>query len=42
LGLQLATIHNLAYYSWLMREARQAILADRFQEWKTMQLHALS
>jgi queuine tRNA-ribosyltransferase len=42
LGLQLATIHNLAYYSWLMSEARKAILADRFQEWKTMQLHALS
>jgi queuine tRNA-ribosyltransferase len=34
LGLQLATIHNLSFYLWLMSEARNAILAHRFQVWK--------
>jgi queuine tRNA-ribosyltransferase len=29
-ALQLATIHNLAFYHWLMREARKAILAGDF------------
>ncbi|MBI2619410.1 MAG: tRNA guanosine(34) transglycosylase Tgt [Ignavibacteriales bacterium] len=34
LALQLATIHNLAFYFWLMREARTAILNKRFHPWK--------
>ena len=34
LGLQLASIQNLAFYLWLMREARQAILEDRFASFK--------
>jgi queuine tRNA-ribosyltransferase len=34
LGLQLATIHNLSFYLWLMSEARNAILAHRFPAWK--------
>ncbi len=34
LGLQLATIHNLAFYFWLMREARQAIVEQRFDFWR--------
>lgn len=34
LGLQLASIQNLAFYLWLMREARQAILEDRFEGFK--------
>ncbi len=34
LGLQLATHQNLAFYLWLMAEARAAILADRFMPWK--------
>ncbi len=35
LALQLATIHNLAFYLWLMREARAAILDSRFHPWKS-------
>lgn len=34
LGLQLASQQNLAFYCWLMREARAAIEADRFAAWK--------
>jgi len=35
LALQLATIHNLTFYLWLVRTARQAILDDRFATWKS-------
>ena len=31
---RLATIHNLHYYLTLMREAREAILEDRYAEFK--------
>ncbi len=34
LGLQLASIHNLAFYLWLVGEARQHILAGDFKSWK--------
>jgi queuine tRNA-ribosyltransferase len=34
LALQLATIHNLSFYLWLMREAHKAIQQRRFAEWK--------
>jgi queuine tRNA-ribosyltransferase len=34
LGLQLASIHNLAFYLWLVREARAHILDDSFRSWK--------
>jgi queuine tRNA-ribosyltransferase len=34
LALQLATIHNLTFYLWLVREARKNILADTFGPWK--------
>jgi queuine tRNA-ribosyltransferase len=34
LGLQLATIQNLTFYIWLMREARKAILRNEFSSWK--------
>jgi len=34
LGLQIASLQNLALYSWLMREARSAIAANRFVQWK--------
>lgn len=34
LGRQIATIHNLGFYLWLMREARKHILAGDFREWK--------
>jgi len=38
LGLQLATLHNLSYYQWLMRNARQAIREGRYHDWKEGQL----
>jgi queuine tRNA-ribosyltransferase len=32
---QIATLHNLAFYLWLVTEARQQILAGTFSFWKT-------
>jgi len=34
LGKQIATIHNLGFYMWLVREARQHIIAGDFRIWK--------
>ena len=34
LGKQIATIHNLGFYMWLVREARKRILAGDFESWK--------
>ncbi|WP_343488386.1 tRNA guanosine(34) transglycosylase Tgt [Allomuricauda sp. d1] len=34
LGRQIATIHNLGFYLWLVREARKRILAGDFLDWK--------
>ena len=34
LGKQIATIHNLGFYLWLVREARKHILAGDFYSWK--------
>lgn len=34
LGKQIATIHNLGFYLWLVREARKHILAGTFTAWK--------
>ena len=34
LAIQIATIHNLAFYLWLVKEARRQILAGTFSEWK--------
>lgn len=34
LGLQIASVQNLTFYLWLMREARQAIQDGRFESWK--------
>ena len=36
LGKQIATIHNLGFYLWLVREARKRILAGDFSTWKNM------
>ncbi len=36
LGRQIASIHNLGFYLWLVREARNHILAGDFGAWKTM------
>ncbi|SHE86449.1 tRNA-guanine transglycosylase [Psychroflexus salarius] len=34
LGLQIASIHNLGFYLWLVREARQQIIDGTFKPWK--------
>ena len=34
LGKQIATIHNLGFYLWLVREARERILAGDYASWK--------
>jgi queuine tRNA-ribosyltransferase len=34
LALQIASIHNLAFYLWLVKEARKHILAGDFTTWK--------
>tara|TARA_B100000795_G_scaffold34154_1_gene22507 strand:+ start:4839 stop:5969 length:1131 start_codon:yes stop_codon:yes gene_type:complete len=36
LGRQIATIHNLGFYLWLVREARKHILAGDYTPWKNM------
>ncbi|MFA9189568.1 tRNA guanosine(34) transglycosylase Tgt [Flavobacterium sp. FBOR7N2.3] len=36
LGKQIATIHNLGFYMWLVREARKHIIAGDFRSWKEM------
>ena len=36
LGKQIASIHNLGFYLWLVREARNHILAGDFIEWKNL------
>lgn len=35
LGAQIASIHNLTFYLWLVKEARRKIEEGTFQEWKT-------
>ena len=34
LGKQIATLHNLGFYLWLVKEARKHILANTFSSWK--------
>lgn len=34
LGAQIASIHNLSFYLWLVRQAREHIVAGDFLEWK--------
>jgi queuine tRNA-ribosyltransferase len=34
LAAQIATIHNLGFYLWLVKEARAQIIAGSFREWK--------
>ena len=34
LGKQICTIHNLAFYMWLVRESRKHILVGDFVSWK--------
>jgi queuine tRNA-ribosyltransferase len=42
LGLQIASIHNLSFYLWLMREARTHIMNGDFVSWKNSMVKQLS
>ena len=42
LGLQIASIHNLAFYLWLVGEARKHIIAGDFSIWKSGMVTQLS
>lgn len=41
LGLTIASVHNLAFYLYLVKEARKHILAGDFVEWKNKQIPLL-
>jgi queuine tRNA-ribosyltransferase len=41
LGAQIASIHNLAFYLWLVEEARNQIIAGTFTEWKNKMIKQL-
>ena len=42
LALQVASIHNLAFYIWLVKEARQHIIEGDFTSWKRVMVQQLS
>lgn len=42
LAMQIASIHNLAFYLWLVKEARRHILAGDFVSWKKEMLTRVS
>lgn len=42
LGKQIATIHNLGFYMWLVREARKHIIAGDFYDWKEKMVKQMS
>lgn len=42
LGMQIASIHNLHFYLWLVGEARKHIIAGDFAEWRDIMLPIVS
>ena len=42
LGRQIATIHNLAFYIWLVRESRKQIINGDFLKWKTKMISSMN
>ncbi|NLX81727.1 MAG: tRNA guanosine(34) transglycosylase Tgt, partial [Proteiniphilum sp.] len=42
LGLQIASIHNLAFYLWLVQEARKHIIEGDFHTWKPMMIERVT
>lgn len=42
LGLQIASIHNLAFYLWLVQEARKHIIEGDFYTWKPMMIERVT
>jgi len=41
LGAQIATLHNLHFYLWLVKEAREKIISGEFYEWKNQMVKVL-
>ena len=41
LGAQIASLHNVAFYIWLVAEARKQIEKDTFAEWKNVMIKKL-
>jgi len=42
LGAQIATLHNLHFYLWLVAQAREKILAGEFYAWKEKMVKVLA
>lgn len=42
LGKQICTLHNLSFYLWLVRQAREHIIAGDFATWKEKMVHQLN
>jgi queuine tRNA-ribosyltransferase len=38
LGPMIATVHNLGFYLWLVKEARKHIIEGDFTSWRDMML----
>jgi queuine tRNA-ribosyltransferase len=42
LGAQIATLHNLSFYLWLVQEARSRIIDGSFTEWKNKMVKTIA
>lgn len=42
LAMQIASIHNLAFYLWLVGEARKHIIEGDFKQWKTEMIESVT
>jgi len=42
LAAQIASIHNLGFYLWLVKEAREQIIQGNFREWKNKMVQQVS
>ena len=41
LGAQIASLHNLHFYLWLVKQAREKIIAGSFYDWKEKMIKVL-
>ena len=42
LGAQIASVHNLTFYLWLVKEARKHILEGDFASWKAVMMNKVT
>ena len=42
LAAQIASLHNIGFYLWLVGQAREHIIAGDFTEWKSIMVEKLS